>query len=149
MIGPAATESQPAARQFRVLLSSTRRGARLARLLVERQLDEWGLPRTDPLSLALTAVTAELAANASTHGRTPGRDFEVRLSLTPARIRVEVSDTQPDRRPPVQAGSAPAPDTATGGRGLLLVEAFASRWGCESRDACVKTVWAEVDLESS
>lgn len=137
-----ATASATARQQVRTLLSSTRRGARLARLLVERQLDDWGLPRTDPVARALITVTAELAANAITHGRTPGRDFEVRLSLTDAHARVEVSDTRPDLLPRTLAPS----EAATGGRGLLLVDSFASRWGCEPRDAYVKTVWAEVDL---
>ncbi|MFJ4618336.1 ATP-binding protein [Streptomyces sp. NPDC088812] len=133
---------------FRAQLSSTRRGARLARLLVERQFEEWGLPRTDPVARAVAAITAELAANAVTHGRTPGRDFEVCLSLSPARARVEVGDTRPDRLPPVPDGTAPAasppPDTATNGRGLLLVDAFATRWGCETGDGFTKTVWADV-----
>ncbi|SMF33544.1 ATP-binding protein [Streptomyces sp. Amel2xC10] len=130
---------------FRVQLSSTRRGARLARLLVEQQLEDWGLPRTAPVTRAVVAITAELAANAATHGRTPGRDFEVRLSLTAAHARVEVSDTRPDRLPPSPPDVPLPPDTATTGRGLFLVNAFATRWGCERRTACVKTVWAEVD----
>jgi anti-sigma regulatory factor (Ser/Thr protein kinase) len=138
-------------RHFRIQLSSTRRGARLARLLVEQQLEEWGLPRTAPVTRAVVAVTAELAANAVTHGRTPGRDFEVRLSLTAAQVRVEISDTRPDRLPPLTSppdGTPPAAsspsDMATSGRGLLLVGAFATRWGCEQRGRFVKTVWAEV-----
>ncbi|MEU2301248.1 ATP-binding protein [Streptomyces antibioticus] len=131
---------------FRVQLSSTRRGARLARLLVEQQLEDWGLPRTSPVTQAVVAVTAELAANAAMHGRTPGRDFEVRLSLTAAHARVEVSDTRPDRLPPPSPDTPlPPSDTATTGRGLLLVDAFATRWGCEQRTQLVKTVWAEVD----
>ncbi|MGW0419146.1 ATP-binding protein [Streptomyces sp. NPDC003015] len=138
---------------FKIQLSSTRRGARLARLLVEQQLEDWDLPRTHPVTRALVAITAELAANAVTHGRTPGRDFEVRLSLTATQVRVDVSDTRPDRLPPLPPlpdatapATSPPPDTATSGRGLLLVEAFATRWGCEQRSEFVKTVWAEVCL---
>jgi hypothetical protein len=33
---------------------------------------------------------------------------------------------------------------ADAGRGLLLVEAYSERWGCEVRDVCTKTVWAEI-----
>ncbi|MEV5486965.1 ATP-binding protein [Streptomyces bobili] len=154
MINPspttAPTPTPAPAHHFRIQLSSTRRGARLARLLVEQQLEDWGLPRTAPVTRALVAITAEFAANAVTHGRTPGRDFEVRLSLTASQVRVEVSDTRTDRLPPLPDGANPAasppPDTATGGRGLLLVEAFATRWGCEQRSKFVKTVWAEVCL---
>ncbi|WP_086770774.1 ATP-binding protein, partial [Streptomyces bobili] len=141
---------------FRVQLSPTRRGARLARLLVEQQLEEWGFPRTVPVTRALVAITAEFAANAITHGRTPGRDFEVRLSLCASQVRVEVSDTRPDRLPPLPPlpplpddstpAASPPPDTATSGRGLLLVDAFATRWGCEQRSRFTRTVWAEVSL---
>ncbi|WP_438272093.1 ATP-binding protein [Streptomyces antibioticus] len=113
---------------------------------MEQQLEDWGLPRTSPVTRAVVAITAELAANAAIHGRTPGRDFEVRLSLTAAHARVEVSDTRPDRLPPPSPDTPlPPPGTATTGRGLLLVDAFATRWGCEQRTQLVKTVWAEVD----
>ncbi|MFF4485473.1 ATP-binding protein [Streptomyces sp. NPDC001544] len=148
---PSPTATPSPAPHFRIQLSSTRRGARLARLLVEQQLEDWGLPRTSPVTRALLAITAELAANAVTHGRTPGRDFEVRLHLTPTHARIEVSDTRPDRLPTLPDTTAPAtsppPDMATSGRGLLLVDAFATRWGCEPRSEFVKTVWAEVSGE--
>ncbi|MFC4502167.1 MULTISPECIES: ATP-binding protein [Streptomyces] len=143
---PSPTTAPAPARHFRIQLSSTRRGARLARLLVERQLDEWGVPLTAPVARAVLAVTAELAANAVTHGRTPGRDFEVRLSLTAAGVRVEVSDTRPDRLPSLPDAASQPSETAAGGRGLLLVDAFATRWGCEPRGEFVKTVWADVLL---
>ncbi len=57
-------------RNLSLLLSPTPRGARLARLLAAEQLRSWGLP----LSPA-EQIVAELAANAATHGRVPGRDF--------------------------------------------------------------------------
>lgn len=47
-----------------------------------QRLDDWGIPYgTDP-SDGAAAIVAELAANAVTHGRVPGRDFELRLTLT-------------------------------------------------------------------
>jgi anti-sigma regulatory factor (Ser/Thr protein kinase) len=145
---PVSAEPAHGTRHFRVQLSSTRRGARLARLLVERQLEDWGLPRTAPLAADLVAVTAELAANAITHGRTARRDFEVRLLLSASHARVEVSDTRPDRTPPPPGalGCVTEPDPAAvpeTGRGLLLIEALSDRWGCDRRDRYVKTVWAE------
>jgi anti-sigma regulatory factor (Ser/Thr protein kinase) len=87
---------------------------------------------------------AELAANAVRHGRVPRRDFALRLVHRPAAalIRVEVSDTNPAL--PVRL--APAPADADGGRGLLLVDALASRWGVTERTGPGKTVWAELDL---
>lgn len=89
-------------------------------------------------------VTAELATNAITHGSLPGRDFRLTLLLLPgSAVRIEVTDTRPERRPPHPAAE-PVPADAESGRGLLLVAAYAERWGCEARDAYTKTVWAEV-----
>lgn len=132
--------------QFTHRFSSTRRGARLARLLVLQQLDAWGFPyRSEPSDL-VAAVVAELAANAVTHGRVPGRDFEVRLTCTATTLRIEVADTRTEGRPPVEdAPAAPPPDSETG-RGLLLVAGLAARWGVAERRGPGKTVWAEIDL---
>ncbi|MFE2944281.1 ATP-binding protein [Streptomyces sp. NPDC059255] len=133
----------------RIRLSSSHRGARLARLLCAQQLDSWDVPRTVPASGAVSAIVAELAANAVTHGRTPGRDFEVRLGLGVDRVRVEVIDTRPDRLPRAP-GIFPPPDgDSTGGRGLLLVAAHADRWGWGVRDPYTKTVWAEVGYSAA
>ncbi|MEV5796612.1 ATP-binding protein [Streptomyces collinus] len=147
---PPATAPTATSHDLRLQLSSTRRGARLARLLVEQQLEDWGLPRTATVTRTVVAVTAELAANAVTHGHTPGRDFEVRLLLSASHVRIEVSDTRPDRLPPPPGalGDMPDPDVTTvaeSGRGLLLTETLADRWGCDRRDQYVKTVWAECD----
>ncbi|MEV0257642.1 ATP-binding protein [Streptomyces sp. NPDC050732] len=128
---------------FRQLLSSTRRGARLARRLATHQLDLWGIPHGSELSDAVAHIVAELAANAVTHGHAAGRDFELRLVRTrPDTLRIEVADSRGDRRPEEQRG---APD-AESGRGLLLVEALASAWGVTER-AVGKTVWAELRHE--
>ncbi|WP_328440593.1 ATP-binding protein [Streptomyces sp. NBC_00444] len=142
------SEISAPARSFTVRLSATRRGARLARRLVLTQLDLWGFPYATSLSEAAETVTAELAANAVTHGRTPGRD--IRLALTLSRthtahiLRIAVSDTRPDHLPPDPA-TLTAPSTETpGGRGLFLVDALATRWGCTVHDHLVKTVWAEL-----
>ncbi|MFC8373163.1 ATP-binding protein [Streptomyces sp. NPDC057239] len=130
-----------------IRLSSTARGARLARRLAGQQLAAWGIPYDSETSQAVALVTAELAANAVTHGRTPGRDFRLTLLLLPERgvVRVEVTDTRPGCRPRDPAAEPTAPD-ALSGRGLLLVAAYAERWGCEVRDAYTKAVWAEVAL---
>ncbi|MFI6487672.1 ATP-binding protein [Streptomyces sp. NPDC050564] len=127
-------------RNFSVLLSPTPRGARLARLLATEQLRAWELP-LHPAE----HIVAELAANAATHGRVPGRDFRLTLYVVGDTLRIEVTDTRGDRVPRV---CATAPD-AESGRGLLLVDALADRWGTTSGPAPRKTVWAELPLVSA
>ncbi|MDH6626488.1 hypothetical protein M2271_004305 [Streptomyces sp. LBL] len=71
-----------------------------------------------------------------------GRQVGVRIARSPADglLRLEVSDAG-SGRPVFQAPG----DEETGGRGLLLVEALAHRWGAEERAGGVgKTVWAEL-----
>ncbi|MGW7240741.1 ATP-binding protein [Streptomyces sp. NPDC054804] len=118
-------------------LSSTPRGARLARLLAAEQLRAWGLPM-DPAR----QIVAELAANAATHGRVPGRDFGLTLYVVGDTLRIEVTDTRGDVVPHTQL---PGP-AAESGRGLVLVEALADKWGVAPGLAPRKTVWAEIDV---
>ncbi|WP_392754710.1 ATP-binding protein [Streptomyces sp. LN590] len=137
-------EPSSPAQEFVLQLSSTRRGARLARTLAVQQLTEWcGLPYESDTARSVALVTAELASNAITHGHLPGRDFRLTLLLLPHAVRIEVTDTRPDRLPPKPPL---APTDATSGRGLLLIEAYANRWGCSIRDAYTKTVWAEMAI---
>lgn len=82
-------------------------------------------------------VTDELATNAVRHGAAPRR---CRVWLFDERhcVRVEVDDSGPGE-PRIAT-----PDSA-GGRGLLLVDRLAHRWGVRHH-AQRKTVWAEVKL---
>lgn len=132
-------------RVFTQRFSSTRLGARLARHLALHQLHAWGVPHGSDASDTVGLLVAELAANAVTHGRVPGRDFELRLTRTPPTLRIEVSDTRGERRPPAHA--AVPPPLADGGRGLLLVEALADRWAVLDRVPVGKTVRVELDLK--
>jgi anti-sigma regulatory factor (Ser/Thr protein kinase) len=124
-------------RNFTVLLSPTPRGARLARLLATEQLRSWGLPLDNAAQ-----IVAELATNASTHGRVPGRDFRLSLYVIADTLRIEVTDTRGDRLPVLGQPDADSPS----GRGLLLVDALADRWGVVPEPCPRKTVWAEVVL---
>ncbi|KAF4411099.1 ATP-binding protein [Streptomyces lycii] len=145
MKSQSATTGSPArAPQMTVRLSSTSRGARLARRLTGQQLADWGFPYDSAVSQAVTAVVAELAANAVTHGRVADRVFRLGIRLGRDTVRVEVTDTRPDRMPPIATGRPDA--DAESGRGLLLVAAYADRWGCETRTVGTKTAWVEVDL---
>lgn len=132
-------EQQLLAMQF----TSSPRGARLARRLAVSRMDEWGHPPASDVSCTVALLVAELAANAVRHGRLPGRDFSLRLAFeAPAGlIRIEVSDASPVR-PPTESPT-PALDDESG-RGLLLVDILATRWGTTPRLPLGKTVWAEV-----
>ncbi|MFB7928681.1 ATP-binding protein [Streptomyces sp. NPDC056039] len=124
-------------RNFSVQLSPTPRGARLARLLATEQLRSWGLP-LDPAA----HIVAELATNAATHSRVPGRDFRVTLYVVGSTLRIEVTDTRGDRPPQLQHPTL----HAEAGRGLILVDALADRWGTAPGPYPRKTVWAECEV---
>ncbi|MFJ5710076.1 ATP-binding protein [Streptomyces sp. NPDC093105] len=124
----------PTTDQFDIQLSPTPRGVRLARLLAV----EWLRPRRDlpyAVTEAAAQIIAELTTNAATHGRVAGRDFRLALRAHPGLLRIEVSDTRGDDLPEPHSG-----------RGLLLVEALADRWGTTPGPVPRKTVWAELDL---
>ncbi|MFG2501889.1 ATP-binding protein [Streptomyces sp. NPDC048441] len=134
-------------RLFAQRFSSTPRGARLARHLALHRLDAWGIPYDSDASDTAALLVAELAANAVTHGRVPGRDFEVRLSLDAYILRIDVSDSRGECLPEGWPGAVEAPSAgADGGRGLLLVEALADRWAVLDRLPIGKTVRAELYL---
>ncbi|MEU0114366.1 ATP-binding protein [Streptomyces bobili] len=126
-------------RTFAQRLSSTRRGARLARLLAVERLTAW---ETSPHVIERAEhVVAELAANAALHGRVLGRDFLLALTLDDAAgtLRIAVSDTRGERRPAIPPEREPDHES---GRGLLVVDALADRWGTEPFPPSGKTVWA-------
>ncbi|MBA4866892.1 ATP-binding protein [Streptomyces sp. PSKA54] len=131
-------------RQFTQLLSATPRGARLARLLAVQQLGEWGWPPSSAVSESTALVVGELAANAVAHGRVKGRGFRLTLTVEASgTLRIEVTDPRGDRRPLVRRTASPTDET---GRGLLLVDALAARWGSAPWPPSGKVVWAEIDL---
>jgi anti-sigma regulatory factor (Ser/Thr protein kinase) len=105
----------------------------MARHFVEARLRE-----STPSELVddATLLTTELAANAVRHSRT-GR-IELSVEWEDSRVRVEVADGS--REPPMVLRPDPM---ASGGRGLQLVDALATRWGFE-RHAEGKVVWFEL-----
>ena len=156
-------------RTFTQQFSSTRRGARLARLLAVNQFDAWGWPHRSDTSQTAALLVAELASNAVLHGQVSGRDFRLRLTVddTPAQphelltalptvLRIEVTDPRGERlpQPPKKAGpdtdpcDNPAATRREGGHGLLLVQSLATRWGVEPFPPSGKTVWCELDVSS-
>ncbi|MEU1281535.1 SpoIIE family protein phosphatase [Streptomyces sp. NPDC005805] len=105
-----------------------------ARRFTARTLRAWGV--REEVDVALLVVS-ELVTNAIAH--TKG---EVRLNLTLSgdRLRVSVNDASP--RSPVK----PQVEwDATGGRGLLIVEATTAAWGAVPLSGG-KQVWAEIPV---
>ncbi|MBQ0988176.1 ATP-binding protein [Streptomyces sp. F63] len=145
------TAPAPHDHTFRMQFTSTPRGARLARRLAAHRLDEWGIPYGTPEHEAIVLIVAELTSNAVRHGHVPGRDFRLRLHVTPRprTVRVEVTDARTERVPPRPAAVRAPGGEDTGGRGLLLVAGLASRWDWHPRpDGPGKTVWAECAMEA-
>ncbi len=83
----------------------------------------------------VTLITSELVSNAVLHSSPPVR---LRLRAAPGAVYVEVFDQAP-HEPRVRIAD---PDDE-GGRGMLLVDALAHRWGSRSSRGG-KVVWAEV-----
>lgn len=135
-------EPGAATARFRTLFPSTPRGAHTARHAAERWLAEHLGQRgtRDDGTATVSLVVGELTANAARHGRVPGRHARLVLTVTPAAVRVEVTDARGEC-PPVPAGETGA--VGESGRGLLLVAALTDAWGCEPYPPGGKTVWAE------
>ncbi|MCS0605432.1 SpoIIE family protein phosphatase [Streptomyces sp. LP11] len=107
---------------------------RHARRFTRRTLRAWGVPR-DTLDAALLVVS-ELVTNALVHTGGPVR---LDLSLVGHRLRLAVADSSP--RSPVQPAGIGW--EATGGRGILLVEAVSAAWGTIPVSGG-KQVWADL-----
>lgn len=133
------TRTSSSASQYTVLLSATRKGARLARLLATERIRGWGLPHEKA-----ALIVAELAANAALHGRVHGRNFRLALSATADTLRIEVKDPRAERLPVIRR-KTDTDEPRESGHGLLLVEELADRWGVRS-ELIGKTVWVELDL---
>ncbi|RZB15026.1 ATP-binding protein [Streptomyces sp. F001] len=132
------------ARIFTQLLSSTRRAARLARLLTVTELRSCGAPQG--LTEHAEIVVAELAANAVLHGRVPGRGFRLTLVFEPSagRLRAEVTDARGDFYPQILPAGAESDALRADGRGLSLVATLADHWDCVPYPSGGKTVRAEL-----
>ncbi len=106
--------------------------AGMARRFVEEVLTDAGLGH---LAYTATVLVSELVANAVLHAHT---DLVLVVRIGADRVRVEVHDG---------SAGAPAPknySTLSGtGRGLVLVEGLADRWGVEPTDHG-KYVWFEL-----
>lgn len=118
-------------RHFRPVAASVPAARRFATDQIDSPEDAW----------LVGLLVSELATNAVEHAHT---DFEVRLEVRldddGQRVRVEVTDGVA-RRPLLRRPRADAP----GGRGMVIVDELARRWGVEPTGGG-KVVWFEVPL---
>ncbi|MFJ6386662.1 SpoIIE family protein phosphatase [Streptomyces sp. NPDC091972] len=112
--------------------------ARHARRFTRRTLRAWGVPE-DAMDTALLVVS-ELVTNALVH---TGGQVRLDLTLIGRRLRVSVADASP--RTPAKPTSIGW--EATGGRGILLVEAVSAAWGSVPVSGG-KQVWSEIALDA-
>ncbi|MFG2551553.1 ATP-binding protein [Streptomyces sp. NPDC048581] len=117
-----------------------RRSIPAARHMTSWSLKYWGLADWDRTADLLLCVS-ELATNALLHGVPRGRGFLLRVRYDGDVLRVEVHDSGPgEPRIPEE------PDESEGGRGLLLVQELADKWGVGERTPG-KVVWAEFAVQ--
>ncbi|WP_438297872.1 ATP-binding protein [Streptomyces sp. HUAS TT7] len=108
-----------------------------ARRLVGAELADWGIPAESRETLE--QITAELAANAVEHA--PGDRITVHLAYVPHTVTLTVTGTD---AAPAHLSARQADVTDERGRGLFLVEALATDWGCHTAPRA--GVWARLDL---
>jgi anti-sigma regulatory factor (Ser/Thr protein kinase) len=125
---------RPRQSQYVMRLAVSDHSARHIRRIARSLLEEWGMAElTDAVELALT----ELVANVVRH--VPGRRCEVLVLRQATGVRVEVMDGCPQL--PCRRGEL-SPE-AECGRGLVLVEAVADKWGVGPVAGGGKVVWFE------
>ena len=126
----------------RVRLPNDRRTPAAARALVRSVLEEAGL---DALLNEALLLTTELSTNAVVHANTE-LDIEVRADETG--LTVTVTDFAPGPVEQLAVGprneSVDIGEVAERGRGLLLVDHFASRWGTV-HEGTGKGVWFRLE----
>jgi anti-sigma regulatory factor (Ser/Thr protein kinase) len=105
----------------------------------------------NPLAENAELITSEYATNAIRHTAAgEGGAIQVAVSAGPGLVRIEVTDHAPleaVRAEPQPTGPVPqvgrAGEEDESGRGLLLVDAIADRWGHDGV-AGHRTAWAEI-----
>jgi anti-sigma regulatory factor (Ser/Thr protein kinase) len=127
-------------------LTPSARSSAAARVLTADWLGEVLDPAAQDTRRAVgeaTLIVSELVTNA-----VQARTHELRLQLTleprdPAVLTIAVEDDAPGT-PELSTG----PLTRPRGRGLLLVDALAARWGTRWAPPGFKSVWAELMIDA-
>jgi len=117
-----------------VALPATTTAPRDARRFTVETLRKWG---ADTVVEEAELIVSELVTNALRHASSPSR---VVLSTNDSCLRIEVADD--GRGGAVRRNAGPEDSN---GRGLLLVEAMADRWGSQ-HDGQEHVVWCEIAL---
>ena len=105
-----------------------------ARMFTAAFLASWGpAHRVADVQLCVS----ELVTNSLIHGSSSRNGFRLRLTVSDQRLNVAVTDSG-SRRPVRQTAEWDSPS----GRGLLIVNEMADRWGVDEHPVG-KTVWAE------
>ncbi|MEU5298621.1 ATP-binding protein [Streptomyces umbrinus] len=142
MTNAASTQPRSTGRPgYELELERVPQAANEARALVRVALATWNLEDHTPTSLLLMS---ELVTNAVRHASGPCIRVHVDRPA-PAQLLLAVVDHTPDRRPQRRT---PGPDDESG-RGLVLLDELADRWGYHPMDGSAarprtKRVWAEL-----
>lgn len=128
----------PPTTHYRMRVTVGEHSVRHIRRIVRSLLAEWELAElVDAVELGVT----ELVTNVVRH--VPDRRCEVVVLRTAeAGVRVEVADGAPE----LPRVTADLPLEGESGRGLLLLDAVADKWGVGGRPGEGKTVWFECRL---
>lgn len=109
-----------------------------------RRLVSSALGPVHPLHDDCVLLTSEIATNAVVHSDSgDGGTFTLTVSYAAEWVRIAVQDAG-SLDPPF--GWRPSSPLDTGGRGLLLLEALAHRWGF-IREAGTNNVWFEMHVD--
>ncbi len=130
-----AAAAVPAPHRYREPLLPVHGACAVARRVVRDACLAWQVAgRVDDAEI----VVSELVANAVRHAAPP---LELLVTVRERYLHISVRDGSPVRPRRV----LPDPDTAEGGRGLLLVDAVAAGWGT-TEVAGGKVVWATLKI---
>lgn len=112
--------------------------ASAARHFLEDRLREWG---AEDLVESARLLVSELMVNAVLH---TGTAAQLTIDLEPGCLRVEVGDGGTG-----EVAQQPYEPESPTGRGLMIVDALASRWGVEERARGGKVVWFEIERDAA
>lgn len=117
-------------RRVRLTVPAAPTSVRLARRMTQAVLETWSCPVDADTALLLVS---ELVTNALLHGCAPHSPvtlFEIDITASHDGLHVEVLD--PDTADHRELAVRHAADSSESGRGLELIEALSTSWGCKT-----------------